>query len=736
MKLFRRLLLSLLPEELVQHETSPAGMFLSFVNPKHFFSVICRKVVENYKLNLFDVWLDPFEVKIWFGEQPTLEVKDMNFYYSYAIVANLNGWSFYSPSNIWVALTLLVSVYTKDVFKKRHWSHFYNFLVTVNILCYVFVSRIKIFPYPVEEREKNYQRFVSVFFNFYKVTLNSGKQKIDDKEFEVLKKELLQHIHVFFLLYYVYIKLGELFTTSQLSQSEFYQRLFHDYLQKGKYVQDTQEFIQRASAYTKISQFSDLDERLIKLLLPTDMLIKYVFHHKHTYEVADTIFAEVFPTSKMDDIVMSFLKGDERLEELLQQLLDFRQYKKSYFPAMKKFITHTYRLNQDYAQSQEIDSFISSLESGQGFVEMNKVPDALRKESMMTERFVNFYITFLWWSRVGRWDNFSMRLFEKPILEKILTKVGTGELKQESLMFYGGMLYNYSKNAFYYKYAHTNIKEWNDQFSMPMRPTIKEVHSNMYILKLFDEHFVTTCFQDLNRKTLSINVANPGLIESYKDHLAEKISRLVQFEASEQFYAMYGDLLSFVPEIAGVIHEADFFWRISKGEALKENMYTLDLWLRQEAIQFLNAQEVWFSDHYSELVIMWIFASLRETFFGLLLYMTHITTQKDTTDIADHIQTLQVIYIQDILMIDKQYTSLFMLMIEYVRKRYDGLLQQRLTLDENQWYIDIWWTNRLDYATQKDQQTLVQGLRWEDIVRWRWFLKHLSYYNRRYVMPK
>jgi len=52
-----------------------------------------------------------------------------------------------------------------------------------------------------------------------------------------------------------------------------------------------------------------------------------------------------------------------------------------------------------------------------------------------------------------------MRLFEKPILEKILSKVGTGELKQESLMFYGGMLYNYSKNAFYYKYAHTNIKE-------------------------------------------------------------------------------------------------------------------------------------------------------------------------------------------------------------------------------------------------------------------------------------
>lgn len=81
MKLFRRLLMSLLPEELVQHEMNPAGMFLSFVSPKHFFSVINRKIVENYKLNLFDIALDSFEVKVGFGDVPTLKVKDVNYYY-------------------------------------------------------------------------------------------------------------------------------------------------------------------------------------------------------------------------------------------------------------------------------------------------------------------------------------------------------------------------------------------------------------------------------------------------------------------------------------------------------------------------------------------------------------------------------------------------------------------------------------------------------------------------------
>jgi hypothetical protein len=66
MKLFRRLLLSLFPQDISASNINPANMFVSFISPKQFFSVINRKVVENYKLNLFDIGLDPFEVKIGF----------------------------------------------------------------------------------------------------------------------------------------------------------------------------------------------------------------------------------------------------------------------------------------------------------------------------------------------------------------------------------------------------------------------------------------------------------------------------------------------------------------------------------------------------------------------------------------------------------------------------------------------------------------------------------------------
>jgi len=100
MKLFRRLLLSLFPQNVLDQQMNPASMFVSFISPKQFFTVVNRRMVENYKLNLFDVGLDPFEVKIGFGDQPMVNVKDIDFYYAYNATANLNGWTFYTPSTL------------------------------------------------------------------------------------------------------------------------------------------------------------------------------------------------------------------------------------------------------------------------------------------------------------------------------------------------------------------------------------------------------------------------------------------------------------------------------------------------------------------------------------------------------------------------------------------------------------------------------------------------------------
>gem|GEM_PF-1825457 len=65
--LFKKILLSLFSKKsMIQAGLNPAAIFISFISAKQFFGLINRRVIEHYKLNLFDIALDPFEVKIGF----------------------------------------------------------------------------------------------------------------------------------------------------------------------------------------------------------------------------------------------------------------------------------------------------------------------------------------------------------------------------------------------------------------------------------------------------------------------------------------------------------------------------------------------------------------------------------------------------------------------------------------------------------------------------------------------
>lgn len=168
MSLFKRLLLSLFPEHF-GGSIGPASLFLSLVNAKHFFTVITKRMVENPKLNLFDVGLDPVEVKIGFGDQTTIKPKDMELYFSYCVCANLNGYKFYNPTNIATVVSAAVSQYFISYFprNKKGTDMFMILLLTINILSYVFAARIKIFPDKLSKKE-SFNWFVEVFFNYYK----------------------------------------------------------------------------------------------------------------------------------------------------------------------------------------------------------------------------------------------------------------------------------------------------------------------------------------------------------------------------------------------------------------------------------------------------------------------------------------------------------------------------------------------------------------------------------------
>lgn len=232
MQLFKRILLSLFPDEIVNQTINPASMFVSFINAKQFFSVVNRKIVENYKLNLFDISLDPFEVKIGFGETPTIKVKDVDFYYGYAASANFNGYRFFSPSNIATSIALISALYSKSVFVGRRQQLFLYLLFSVYLLTFLFQARLKVFPFADDEKA-NYAWFIELFFSFYKVVLDQAGVEIGAIEMEEIKQKLLQqHIQLFFMLFYVYQSVGTCIQPYGVTEKEFYGWLFYDELKK------------------------------------------------------------------------------------------------------------------------------------------------------------------------------------------------------------------------------------------------------------------------------------------------------------------------------------------------------------------------------------------------------------------------------------------------------------------------------------------------------------------------
>ena len=299
MHLFKRILLSLFPDEIVHQTINPASMFVSFINAKQFFSVVNRKIVENYKLNLFDISLDPFEVKIGFGETPTIKVKDVDFYYGYASSANFNGYRFFSPSNLATSISLVTSIYTKSVFTDYDPQYFLYFLFSVYLLTFLFEARLKIFP--SEDPEENYRWFIEVFFNFYRSVLGQAGLEIEESIFATIQKKLLSNIQVFFMLYYFYQHISHSIYPYGVSDKEFYGWLFYDELKKGDFQPIVQDFVEHHHKYTRQSSFSLTEKKIMHLVLPADILLRYLVEGDDIFLITQQFSSSIYDKEKLDE---------------------------------------------------------------------------------------------------------------------------------------------------------------------------------------------------------------------------------------------------------------------------------------------------------------------------------------------------------------------------------------------------------------------------------------------------
>ena len=95
------------------------------------------------------------------------------------------------------------------------------------------------------------------------------------------------------------------------------------------------------------------------------------------------------------------------------------------------------------------------------------------------------------------------------------------------MQYYAGILFNYTKNTFYYSYAFDSVRSGKAKFQLPIKADLKEIHTNIYILHSFNQQALITILQDINIKDIKIYVKNKEILSSFKKMYSQTISNFL-----------------------------------------------------------------------------------------------------------------------------------------------------------------------------------------------------------------
>ena len=727
MHLFKRLLLTKFPNSTIHNAVNPASMFVGFISAKEFFSIINRKIIENHKLNLFDVNLDPIEFKMGFWENPNSDKqKDLENYFAYAVAANLNGTLFFSPANLANGVSLLATLYFKQAMTNFPEYYFVQLIYTVFLLSFTFVSRVKVFP--SEHDQENYNWFVEVFFDFYKITFEQLQTKISDSDFFAVKKAVLQETAFCFLLFHFYKKLNSLLAEKS-SDTDYLDWL----LGKTKQTNLIKAFKENYATTKYLPHSSALEQRILNMLRPADILIKYLFGDANPIIAVETIVARIFDKTELDPLVQSFLTSDEQLPQLFEYLLEYKKYKYWFFAGVQNYIIKLLRSEGKEDILEDIDEMLSAIDNGDDISNFD-VPERIKRESKVTERLLNFYVTLLGGFTTARGDSFYLRLLKPEILD-FFTKDSLNSLlgSEVQLNYFGGVLYQYAKNLYYYSYINENIRAGKNKFSMPLKGENSKVTTNFSVIKLYIEAMIASFFQDLNPKDTKLTIKNTQILDLFKTHFGEQISEMVKLTSDDFLQAFYAPILSQIKDSKAFVHVLSLSLQENDLVNLKDALYKLDFWISFSFFKKLEALKLW--KQYDDALLLALFGSVRETFFGLALLFVYLE-QKEKAPSREKNEILLMVYVRDILGIKiKKADQVFKVMIETI-KEVMPILKLWISLDDNKSFFGLIAKNWDSFSAEKSEEQLLASFSGEDLVWFRGLLKNIAYYNKRFVIPR
>ena len=735
MQLFKRLLLSYFPDALVKDSFNPASMFISFISAKDFFTIIDRKIIENYKLNLFDISMDIFEWKLglW-NHKDMMQSKMTDTYYSYIAAANFNWYKFYTVWNTATAMAILCSLYFYDCFEK--WEDdqlFMDALFSFYLLTFLFAAMIKVFPW-IDEKS-DFQWFVDLYFNFYEVVISQLKHKATKKRLHELRTKMLTSIEVFFMMFYYEKRVNKLYITWREEEKyteEFYQWLF--------WTQPTllqKNFIQNSKNIIYDSKFSEIEEWLLFDVVPADIYLKYLFLDTDISDVVLNIIANVYDKKLLDKKLTSLMKNEEELDFIIDYVTDPDNFKKWFFKWMKQYVSHM-RL-QDQDGFEELDEMMSEIwDDAENFDQM-QIPASIRKESKIMEQLLNFYVSYLWWLSVSRADTFFLRFFKNGLVPGLMNNFDVQLKTDQGIEYYWMSHVLYVKNQAYYQFVNKKIREWKEKFFVPATPIKTDpIRSTPFLLRMNDEIALTTLLQDCNPQIWKLYVKNKALLDWFQAQYSTQISSLIKLSQREFVYNYYEPIFSHFQLGGNILEMLQNAFTDQDVVRLKNSLYAFDVQLFREVMTMIPWKQ--FGKIYNDCVMLHHLSLLRETLFGFLIYYRYLQLVQESGNGKKNLDLslLKRVYILQILNWDTSLFSVGSSMIDILLEQFWSAFSIFVEFDDNKEFFSILKENWLDFLKKLWKKSDIDKqicFSFEDLLWLRWVIKHITYYNKRYLIP-
>lgn len=182
----------------------------------------------------------------------------------------------------------------------------------------------------------------------------------------------------------------------------------------------------------------------------------------------------------------------------------------------------------------------------------------------------------------------------------------------------------------------------------------------------------------------------------------------------------------FLPILFDQISDADLV-------NLKDALYKMDFWVAERFFERL--QDLVLRKEYDSSLHLAIMGTARETLFGLMLLFMYLEQQTKKLPTEKN-EFLLMLYVGEILGIKtKKAPEVFEALYETFAEL-KPILELWIGLDDNPAFFDLIAKNWKVFVGKKSESQLMSSFSGEDLLWFRGMLKNISYYNKRFVIPR